>query len=150
MPDKIGRNDPCPCGSGKKYKKCCLSKYDKHGYHTLLCYVDSWDGWFFDAFQTADSVTLYERGTGRKVVLTNIDRYQQHRLERSYTVAASNKDYKEGVFSPTGRFAFQVCGSIPQWNADEVIVDVSRVIQFINLVRVLSPGDKGGETNGTA
>jgi len=23
---KIGRNDPCPCGSGKKYKKCCLSR----------------------------------------------------------------------------------------------------------------------------
>lgn len=22
-PGKIGRNDPCPCGSGKKYKKCC-------------------------------------------------------------------------------------------------------------------------------
>jgi uncharacterized protein len=22
---KTGRNDPCPCGSGKKYKKCCLS-----------------------------------------------------------------------------------------------------------------------------
>lgn len=21
----IGRNEPCPCGSGKKYKKCCLS-----------------------------------------------------------------------------------------------------------------------------
>lgn len=21
--NKIGRNDPCPCGSGKKYKKCC-------------------------------------------------------------------------------------------------------------------------------
>ena len=20
---KVGRNDPCPCGSGKKYKKCC-------------------------------------------------------------------------------------------------------------------------------
>jgi preprotein translocase subunit SecA len=20
--DKVGRNDPCPCGSGKKYKKC--------------------------------------------------------------------------------------------------------------------------------
>jgi preprotein translocase subunit SecA len=24
--DKIGRNDPCPCGSGKKYKNCCLDK----------------------------------------------------------------------------------------------------------------------------
>lgn len=22
----VGRNDPCPCGSGKKYKKCCLPK----------------------------------------------------------------------------------------------------------------------------
>ncbi len=24
---KVGRNDPCPCGSGKKYKKCCMPKY---------------------------------------------------------------------------------------------------------------------------
>ncbi len=23
---KVGRNDPCPCGSGKKYKKCCLGR----------------------------------------------------------------------------------------------------------------------------
>ena len=22
----VGRNDPCPCGSGKKYKKCCMLK----------------------------------------------------------------------------------------------------------------------------
>ena len=27
--DKIGRNDPCPCGSGKKYKKCCLGRADQ-------------------------------------------------------------------------------------------------------------------------
>lgn len=26
MSDKIGRNEPCPCGSGKKYKKCCMDK----------------------------------------------------------------------------------------------------------------------------
>lgn len=24
--EKIGRNDPCPCGSGKKYKNCCMRK----------------------------------------------------------------------------------------------------------------------------
>ena len=24
--NKIGRNEPCPCGSNKKYKKCCLNK----------------------------------------------------------------------------------------------------------------------------
>jgi preprotein translocase subunit SecA len=23
---KVGRNDPCPCGSGKKHKHCCLNK----------------------------------------------------------------------------------------------------------------------------
>jgi uncharacterized protein YecA (UPF0149 family) len=26
MSFKIGRNEPCPCGSGKKYKKCCIIK----------------------------------------------------------------------------------------------------------------------------
>jgi hypothetical protein len=25
----IGRNEPCPCGSGKKYKRCCLLKSQK-------------------------------------------------------------------------------------------------------------------------
>ncbi len=28
---KTGRNDPCPCGSGKKYKKCCLDKDEAGG-----------------------------------------------------------------------------------------------------------------------
>ena len=28
---KINRNDPCPCGSGKKYKKCCLGKQQPAG-----------------------------------------------------------------------------------------------------------------------
>lgn len=31
----VGRNDPCPCGSGKKYKKCCLEK-DVNPFHDLL------------------------------------------------------------------------------------------------------------------
>jgi hypothetical protein len=26
---KVGRNEPCPCGSGKKYKKCCLAKHEE-------------------------------------------------------------------------------------------------------------------------
>jgi uncharacterized protein YecA (UPF0149 family) len=25
-PGKVGRNDPCPCGSGLKFKKCCAAK----------------------------------------------------------------------------------------------------------------------------
>ncbi|MBI4595491.1 MAG: tetratricopeptide repeat protein [Candidatus Tectomicrobia bacterium] len=27
--EKVGRNAPCPCGSGKKYKKCCLNKEER-------------------------------------------------------------------------------------------------------------------------
>lgn len=26
MNEKVGRNDPCPCGSGKKFKNCCIEK----------------------------------------------------------------------------------------------------------------------------
>lgn len=26
---RVGRNSPCPCGSGQKYKKCCLRKHKK-------------------------------------------------------------------------------------------------------------------------
>lgn len=29
---KIGRNEPCPCGSGKSYKKCCMNKGTYEGY----------------------------------------------------------------------------------------------------------------------
>jgi hypothetical protein len=27
----VGRNDPCPCGSGNKFKKCCLANWPSHG-----------------------------------------------------------------------------------------------------------------------
>jgi len=33
---KIGRNDPCPCGSGKKYKKCCIDKDRKEEHRTKV------------------------------------------------------------------------------------------------------------------
>jgi flagellar motility protein MotE (MotC chaperone) len=44
---KVGRNEPCPCGSGKKYKKCCEARdqqlaaerarlHDADRRHTLL------------------------------------------------------------------------------------------------------------------
>jgi uncharacterized protein len=31
MTEKVGRNDPCPCGSGKKYKQCCIKKSTETG-----------------------------------------------------------------------------------------------------------------------
>ena len=32
---KPGRNDPCPCGSGQKYKRCCLPKDEQAESDTL-------------------------------------------------------------------------------------------------------------------
>ncbi|MBI4745045.1 MAG: SEC-C domain-containing protein [Deltaproteobacteria bacterium] len=38
---KAGRNDPCPCGSGKKYKKCCLAKDEAASHKTAVTLVES-------------------------------------------------------------------------------------------------------------
>jgi len=38
MPQKVGRNEPCPCGSGRKYKRCCYEKdfdYEVDEYGTV-------------------------------------------------------------------------------------------------------------------
>jgi len=36
---KLGRNDPCLCGSGKKYKKCCLARDERKPHETLAKFV---------------------------------------------------------------------------------------------------------------
>jgi len=33
MKGKVGRNDPCPCGSGRKYKKCCQESSGEQDFH---------------------------------------------------------------------------------------------------------------------
>ena len=42
----VGRNDPCPCGSGKKYKKCCLGKAEAAGAYTAAERQAALDGLF--------------------------------------------------------------------------------------------------------
>ena len=36
---KSGRNDTCPCGSGKKYKKCCALKQQRQRGNTVLLVI---------------------------------------------------------------------------------------------------------------
>lgn len=38
--EKTGRNEPCPCGSGKKYKKCCLHSAPQDEEHHRYVYTD--------------------------------------------------------------------------------------------------------------
>jgi methionyl aminopeptidase len=39
---KVGRNDPCPCGSGLKYKKCCLNKNDTKTLDLVTLYANKY------------------------------------------------------------------------------------------------------------
>jgi hypothetical protein len=43
MSKKTGRNTPCPCGSGKKYKKCCLSIHKAKRAGSPATPVVNWD-----------------------------------------------------------------------------------------------------------
>ena len=40
---KVGRNDPCPCGSGLKYKKCCLQLHKTAGMDTKTIYAKKYN-----------------------------------------------------------------------------------------------------------
>ncbi|HMA67119.1 MAG TPA: methionyl aminopeptidase [Desulfosalsimonadaceae bacterium] len=40
---KIGRNDPCPCGSGKKYKKCCMNAKTPKPVNYKKLYADKYN-----------------------------------------------------------------------------------------------------------
>jgi len=46
IPEKVGRNDPCPCGSGKKFKKCCylteLSGAAQLSYDECVLFYETW------------------------------------------------------------------------------------------------------------
>lgn len=63
MTNKVGRNDPCPCGSGKKYKKCCesidspLIEEEKKGHEGA---VERALGWLMSKHRKAVSVAVEE------------------------------------------------------------------------------------------
>ena len=38
---KIGRNELCPCGSGKKYKKCCLDNFDDDSIGNVMSKINN-------------------------------------------------------------------------------------------------------------
>lgn len=81
----VGRNDPCPCGSGRKYKKCCIGKHPR-GQYVYIGYREPFQGVTFDNDQAyvhlpsgekmkADAVfsqTQYTRTTGKDKVLSSV------------------------------------------------------------------------------
>jgi hypothetical protein len=62
MTKQIGRNDPCPCGSGKKYKACCLLKKGGSGIKRKLSAT-----WLNSPSPGSKHVDLLERTFGQAV-----------------------------------------------------------------------------------
>jgi Flp pilus assembly protein TadD len=59
MATKTGRNDPCPCGSGKKYKQCCLRKEEQAEHESLAALSraqKNGSGGYSDLVKTADQL----------------------------------------------------------------------------------------------
>lgn len=66
---KVGRNDPCPCGSGKKYKACCLVKEEQQRSLTPLPVDESTRRRLMEAFQAYQQDRLDDASTACAAVL---------------------------------------------------------------------------------
>ena len=74
---KIGRNDPCPCGSGKKYKKCCLDELQSVKITNKIEEVDSINPFFkqynsFDLLQSIAGLSIIPKNHGKYVRLEQL------------------------------------------------------------------------------
>lgn len=57
MNNKAGRNDPCPCGSGKKFKKCCELTQKTKKMHAEVLTTGSKLTNLFQRAQTKNNIT---------------------------------------------------------------------------------------------
>ncbi len=91
-PRKLGRNDPCHCGSGKKYKKCCLDKDIKETGKAVK--VDSlWEEGYF-----AESLSPKEIKEKEKTIHMNHDEDMRFNCKNcNAKISAHNKDWHNGM-----------------------------------------------------
>ena len=87
-PAKVGRNDPCPCGSGRKYKKCCLGK-DAPGATTAVPDLPK-------TMITAAEASLQQR----LIEFSTQSRFRPH-FEQALQIFFSERDTLAGDASPS-------------------------------------------------
>ena len=114
-----GRNDPCPCGSGKKYKKCCIDRYGKNGYHTVYCYLDVKN--LPDAEKP--TATMYERHTGYKATVMLPNFYIRRRISRLREMMEKDSNLHTQLITPVGCNVVVLWGSIRAWDGTSMVVE---------------------------
>lgn len=106
MVKKIGRNEPCPCGSGKKYKKCCSDKTRVGTVENVA--PSTWDHvtrWLVhhkgkEIKVVRQMAVVIDRDTGEKfpepyIAQMHIDGRTVHALTRTTKIAACRQITKE-------------------------------------------------------
>lgn len=61
MGKKIGRNDPCPCGSGKKYKYCCGKNGQQKSFDSSIATEDNKQRFEYNDNRNAVDEKIFER-----------------------------------------------------------------------------------------
>ena len=107
---KIGRNAPCPCGSGKKYKKCCLPLQDRSSSQKNISYSEAdIDDLDMLSNSVADLIDEGELDEAEKVCYELLSRYPDQidgidRLAEVYEARGNNKKAAE-YFRKAAAFA---------------------------------------------
>jgi len=95
---KIGRNDPCPCGSGKKYKKCCMEKDEQRAEYSSSYESDEseWEPEYEPVYEDRDENWEeledddFEEGADEDFESedeTDSDVFEQQELDETFDVA---------------------------------------------------------------
>ncbi|MBS3733291.1 MAG: methionyl aminopeptidase [Desulfobacterales bacterium] len=94
---KIGRNDPCPCGSGKKYKKCCMGRQTEKPVDLRKWYKQKYN---IRLKESKDIEGIREAG---RLVLESLDR-----VEAEIRPGITTEDINSVVFEHAERY-----GAVP-------------------------------------
>jgi mRNA-degrading endonuclease RelE of RelBE toxin-antitoxin system len=105
---KVGRNDPCPCGSGRKYKKCCEGKDPGPGSQSLVDQLEALDerherarDQLFELLRPADLARLNPERLTTLQLIRGMRRLLQHRrwdvAERFIELIKSRSDVPGGL-----------------------------------------------------
>lgn len=93
---KTGRNEPCPCGSGKKYKRCCRAKDEKES----ILGVNEKEELFYRKYQTLFEINNELRQVVKEMIGC---KYTSKDLKHIFTLFMLGKAYK------THGIALNVC-----------------------------------------
>lgn len=89
MNQKAGRNDPCPCGSGKKYKQCCLKKSEEQA--TAAKYTPTGKRKFKATLLSGEgkSLSIFEKSTHPSELTADPEALQRLKFKMA------QKDYRQ-------------------------------------------------------